>query len=62
MTILLSCLFRLKEIGPRMTLELVKIEEGLCEGAVIHHSFIHKTPTDLLADKKKKELKLYVRD
>ncbi|XP_046352854.2 suppressor of SWI4 1 homolog [Haliotis rufescens] len=49
---------RLKEIGPRMTLELVKIEEGLCEGAVIHHSFIHKTPTDLLADKKKKELKL----
>ncbi|XP_046554508.1 suppressor of SWI4 1 homolog [Haliotis rubra] len=49
---------RLKEIGPRMTLELVKIEEGLCEGAVIHHSFIHKTPEDLLADKKKKELKL----
>ena len=26
---------KLQEIGPRMTLELIKIEEGLCTGQVL---------------------------
>lgn len=26
---------KLQEIGPRMTLQLIKIEEGLCSGGVI---------------------------
>ncbi|THU65188.1 hypothetical protein C4D60_Mb05t01040 [Musa balbisiana] len=30
---------RLQEIGPRMTLHLVKVEEGLCSGAVIYNDF-----------------------
>lgn len=34
---------RLTEIGPRMTLELVKIEEGLCDGEVLYHSHVSKT-------------------
>jgi len=34
---------RLTEIGPRMTLELVKIEEGLSDGKVLYHSFVKKT-------------------
>ncbi|KAL8619200.1 hypothetical protein ACOMHN_049982 [Nucella lapillus] len=34
---------RLKEIGPRLTLQLVKIEEGLSDGAVLHHEFVTKT-------------------
>ena len=35
--------FRLTEIGPRMTLELVKIEEELCGGNVMYHNHIIKT-------------------
>ena len=27
------------QLGPRMTLQLVKIEEGFCEGEVLHHAF-----------------------
>ncbi|KAF8460491.1 Brix domain-containing protein [Kalaharituber pfeilii] len=34
---------KLTEIGPRMTLELVKIEEGLADGKVLYHSFIKKS-------------------
>jgi len=34
---------RLHELGPRLTLQLVKIEEGLCDGKVVHHSFIEKS-------------------
>jgi len=30
---------KLHEIGPRMTLQLVKVEEGLCSGAIIFHEF-----------------------
>ncbi|PKK18313.1 suppressor of SWI4 1 homolog, partial [Columba livia] len=30
---------RLTEIGPRMTLQLVKVEEGLAQGNVLYHSF-----------------------
>jgi len=34
---------RLKEIGPRMSLLLYKIEEGLSTGKVLHHAYIKKT-------------------
>lgn len=37
---------RLKEAGPRLKLQLVKIEEGLGEGAVLHHEYISKTPEE----------------
>lgn len=30
---------KLQEIGPRMTLQLVKIEEGLCSGAIIFNEY-----------------------
>merc|ERR1719173_26006 len=42
---------RLVELGPRMKLQLVKIEEGLLEGEVLHHSFLEKT------EEEKKEIK-----
>jgi ribosome biogenesis protein SSF1/2 len=29
---------RLVEMGPRMELELIKIEEGLCDGTVLYHA------------------------
>eukprot|EP00731_Ephydatia_muelleri_P024732 Em0016g1003a len=34
---------RLTELGPRLTLQLVKVESGLCGGEVLHHEFIQKT-------------------
>ncbi|EFJ48848.1 hypothetical protein VOLCADRAFT_60049, partial [Volvox carteri f. nagariensis] len=44
---------RLHELGPRMDLELVKIEEGLCDGAVLFHAHVNKTREEVaeLADR-----------
>ncbi|KAH9320526.1 hypothetical protein KI387_015165, partial [Taxus chinensis] len=38
---------KLHEIGPRMTLQLVKVEEGLCSGGIIFHEFVKKTPDEI---------------
>lgn len=38
---------RLTEIGPRMTLELVKIEDGLCDGEVLYHTYVSKTSEEV---------------
>lgn len=27
------------QIGPRMSLEIVKVEEGMCDGKVLYHAF-----------------------
>lgn len=34
---------KLSELGPRLTLRLTKVEEGLCDGRVMWHEYIHKT-------------------
>ena len=34
---------RLTEIGPRLTLELFKVEKDVCEGEVLYHKFVSKT-------------------
>ncbi|CAF1658301.1 unnamed protein product, partial [Didymodactylos carnosus] len=44
---------RLTEIGPRMTLELLKIEEGLCDGEVLYHTYVKKTPEEIQDLRKK---------
>jgi len=46
---------RLTEIGPRMTLELVKIEDGLCDGEVLYHTYISKT-SDEIAELRKRTI------
>jgi len=51
---------KLTELGPRMTLRLTKVEEGLCGGKVMWHEYIHKSKTEEKAmdatwAKKKKE-------
>ncbi|SPO28565.1 related to SSF1 - Nucleolar protein involved in the assembly of the large ribosomal subunit [Ustilago trichophora] len=38
---------RLREIGPRMELKLVKIEEGCNEGAVLFHEYVKKSAHEL---------------
>ncbi|XP_065275680.1 P2Y purinoceptor 11 [Emys orbicularis] len=49
---------RLTEIGPRMTLQLIKVEEGLNQGNVLYHSFILKTEEELRAALARKEERL----
>ncbi|KAI8827085.1 Brix domain-containing protein [Fimicolochytrium jonesii] len=38
---------RLVEMGPRIQLSLLKIQAGLCEGEVIYHSIVQKTPAQV---------------
>lgn len=30
------------QIGPRMELEVVKVEEGMCSGRVLYHSYVQR--------------------
>ena len=43
---------RLVELGPRITMNLVKIEEGLMDGDVLYHRWVEKT------DEEKREIKI----
>lgn len=38
---------RLTELGPRLTLELIKIEDGFCEGKVLYHKLMSKTEAEV---------------
>ncbi|KAI9792765.1 MAG: hypothetical protein M1816_001496 [Peltula sp. TS41687] len=38
---------KLAELGPRMKLRLVKVEEGVCGGRVMWHEFINKTKAEV---------------
>ncbi|KAK3590963.1 hypothetical protein CHS0354_034535 [Potamilus streckersoni] len=38
---------RLTELGPRLTLQLVKVEDGVCSGQIMFHEFIQKTKEEL---------------
>ncbi|XP_053320822.1 suppressor of SWI4 1 homolog [Spea bombifrons] len=49
---------RLTEIGPRMTLQLLKIEEGLSDGKVLYHSFVKKTEEEIKAMLERRENRL----
>jgi len=44
---------RLTEIGPRMTLDLIKIEEGVCNGEVLYHTQVKKSPEEIQELKKR---------
>merc|ERR1719291_1071095 len=54
---------RLTESGPRMSLLLVKAEEGVCSGGVLYHRYQTKTPSQrqLLEQKAKAKKKLLER-
>jgi len=38
---------RLQELGPRMKLQLIKVEEGMCTGSVHYHKHYVKTEAEL---------------
>jgi ribosome biogenesis protein SSF1/2 len=46
---------RLTEIGPRLTLKLTKVEREVCEGDVLYHAYMSKTPEEAAKLKIKKE-------
>lgn len=48
---------RLTELGPRLCLQLIKIEEGLCSGEVLFHELVKKTAEEIQEMKKKREEK-----
>ena len=37
---------KLHELGPRITLRLIKVEEGICEGKVMWNNFVSKSKTE----------------
>ena len=44
----------LSEIGPRMELELVKVEEGMCDGRVLYHAYVQKSADEIKTLEQKK--------
>lgn len=48
---------RLTELGPRLVMQLIKIEDGLLDGEVLYHDLIYKTEEEKLEIQKKRELK-----
>ncbi|XP_063227285.1 protein Peter pan isoform X2 [Bacillus rossius redtenbacheri] len=48
---------RVHEIGPRLTLQLIKVEDGLLAGEVLFHELFHLTEEEKLAIQKKREQK-----
>lgn len=49
---------RLVELGPRLTLQLMKVENGLLNGEVLYHEYVHKTEEELHNIKKQREEKV----
>ena len=37
---------KLIELGPRITMELYKVEAGLCEGDILYHKFKKKSAAE----------------
>ncbi|XP_051827439.1 suppressor of SWI4 1 homolog isoform X2 [Antechinus flavipes] len=52
---------RLTEIGPRITMQLIKIQEGVGEGNVLYHSLVHKSEEELKATLATREQKLLLK-
>lgn len=48
---------RLSELGPRLTLQLIKIEEGLLNGEVLFHDLIYKSEEEKADIAKRRALK-----
>lgn len=53
---------KMHEIGPRLRLRLTKVEEGVCNGKVMWHEYIHKTKEEIKEMEKAHEKKKLERD
>lgn len=52
---------RLTEIGPRITMQLIKIQEGLGDGSVLYHGLVHKSEEELKATLATRQQKLLLK-
>ena len=43
------------QIGPRLELEVMKVEEGLCDGKVLYHSIVKKSAGEASEQQDEKE-------
>ena len=48
---------RLYEVGPRLELEVIKVEEGLCGGKVLYHRYVQKSTAEAAAQENEIEVK-----
>lgn len=48
---------KLSELGPRLSLQLIKIEDGLLDGEVLYHDLIEKTDEEKIEIQKRREAK-----
>ena len=53
---------RLTEVGPRLTLKLVKLEEGICSGKVLYHEYVHKTDAEIKMLEKRHAAKMKLKE
>ncbi|GFU24927.1 suppressor of SWI4 1 homolog [Nephila pilipes] len=53
---------RLFEIGPRIKLQLIKIEEGINNGEILFHEFVTKTPEEIEAIREKIKAKKHLKE
>lgn len=53
---------KLTEVGPRLTLNLIKIEDGICSGKVLHHEYIKKTDSEIRALEKRYAEKMKMKE
>ncbi|KAG0170384.1 hypothetical protein DFQ28_009128 [Apophysomyces sp. BC1034] len=53
---------RLHELGPRMTLELTKVEDGMCGGEVLYHRYVHKTQQEIAENERKRQRTMKEKD
>ncbi|QHS72504.1 rRNA-binding ribosome biosynthesis protein [Saccharomyces paradoxus] len=53
---------KLTELGPRLTLKLIKIEEGICSGKVLHHEFVQKSSEEIKALERRHAAKMRLKE
>jgi ribosome biogenesis protein SSF1/2 len=53
---------KLVELGPRLSLELIKVEQGLGDGNVMYHAHIHKSPEEAKSIQEKAEGKIRLKE
>ncbi|CAI4057196.1 hypothetical protein SUVZ_02G4240 [Saccharomyces uvarum] len=53
---------KLTELGPRLTLKLVKIEEGICSGKVLHHEYVQKSSGEIRELEKRHAAKMRLKE
>ncbi|KAK0164626.1 hypothetical protein PV328_003235 [Microctonus aethiopoides] len=53
---------RLYELGPRITMQLMKVEDGLLDGEVLYHELMHKSEEELLKIRKQREKKTKLKE